>query len=127
MNAVQFAERFSDEDLVKIIDEGMIYMCACPAQLAEALRKVRQLYRYQTACLIDPKNDASVHNAIAESAAIAHQQLEDCMERVLDMEKWDRATLTMPSGLRRRQAAEITGESGFQDLSSALDKQVQSP
>jgi hypothetical protein len=126
MENAQYTERFSDADLVKIIDEGMIYMCACPAQLAEALRKVRQLYRYQNSCLLEPRNDSNVHKAIAESAAMAHQQLEDCMEKILEIEKWDRATLSMPAGLRRRQAEEIAGESGFQDLSSALDKQVKS-
>ncbi len=124
MSPVQYAERFSDIELEKIIDEGMIYMCACPAQLAEALRKVRQLYRYQVSCLTEPRNDPIVHNAIAESSALAHQQLEDCMERILEIEKWDRATLSMPVGLRRRQAEEIASESGFHDLSTALGKHV---
>ena len=81
MSPVQYAERFSDIELEKIIDEGMIYMCACPAQLAEALRKVRQLYRYQVSCLTEPRNDPIVHNAIAESSALAHQQLEVALQR----------------------------------------------
>lgn len=117
---MQYAERFSDGELEKIIEEGMIYMCACPAQLAETLRKVRQLYRYQTSCLLDPLNDLLVHGTIAESAAITHTQLEDCMERVLELEQWDRATLSMPAGLRRRQAQEIANESGLLGLSAVL-------
>ena len=124
MSKTAYTERFTDAELVKIIDEGMIYMCACPAQLAEALRKVRQLYRYQVSCMIESRNDLSVHKDIAESSVVAHQHLEECMERVLAIEKWDRATLTMPAGLRRRQAQEIAGESGFQDLSTALDRQT---
>ena len=124
MSKTAYTERFTDAELVKIIDEGMIYMCACPAQLAEALRKVRQLYRYQVSCMTESRNDLSVHKDIAESSVVAHQHLEECMERVLATEKWDRATLTMPAGLRRRQAQEIAGESGFQDLSTALDKQT---
>ena len=123
MSTAAYTEQFSDAELVKIIDEGMIYMCACPAQLAEALHKVRQLYRYQLDCRIEPRNDSSVHDAIAESSSVAHQLLEDCLERVLQLEKWDRATLSMPPGLRLRQAEEIAGESGFMDLTIALDQQ----
>ena len=33
-----YEERFTDAELAKVIEEGMIYMCACPAQMAETIR-----------------------------------------------------------------------------------------
>ena len=111
-----YQERFSDDDLVKIIEEGLIYMCACPAQVAETLRGVRNLYRYQIKCLANPKNESKVHTAIAEAAIVTHAQLEDCMEKILELEKWDRTTLKMPPNLRKRQADEIDNDSRFFDL-----------
>ena len=32
-----YEERYSDAELVSIVEQGLIYMCACPAQVAEAL------------------------------------------------------------------------------------------
>ena len=112
---MNYQQRFSDEDLIKIIEEGLIYMCACPAQVAENLRKVRELYCYQTNCLQSAENDALVHSTIAATAVAIHAQLEDCMEKILELEKWDRATLQMPPHLRKRQAQEISHESRFFD------------
>jgi len=107
---MQYEERFSDPELSKIIEEGMIYMCACPAQLAEAMRKLRELHRYQQKCLMQSTNDATVHNAIAESTIQAHALLQDCLDHVLALEKWDRATLQMPANLRVRQMTEMLAE-----------------
>jgi cell division protein ZapA (FtsZ GTPase activity inhibitor) len=100
-------ELFSDRDLEKIIDEGMVYMCACPAQVADALRKVREMYRYQISCLSDSNNDSRVHRTIGRTAIAVQHQLEECLEKVLEIEQWDRATLTMPAGLRARQHREL--------------------
>jgi hypothetical protein len=107
---MQYEERFSDSQLGKIIEEGMIYMCACPAQVAEAMRKLRELHRYQQQCLTQPTNDAMVHKAIAESTVQAHALLQDCLDHVLTLEKWDRATLQMPDNLRVRQMTEMLAE-----------------
>jgi hypothetical protein len=104
---MQYEERFNDAELVKIIEEGMIYMCACPAQVAEAMRRLRELLHYQQQCLTDAGNDSTVHQAIAASTIEAHAVLQDCLDRVLDLEKWDRATLQMPPHLRRRQLKEM--------------------
>jgi hypothetical protein len=108
-----YQERFSDNDLGKIIEEGMIYMCACPAQVAENVRKVRNLYRYQINCLENPNNDSFVDTTIAKTAIIAHSQLEECMAKILEHEKWDQTTLEMPANLRIRQAEEINSDSRF--------------
>lgn len=99
--------RFTNEQLEQVIDEGLIYMCACPAQVAESIRSLRALMDYQHSCLVDPGNDANVHQEIAQAAQAAHALMEDCMDKVLDLEKWDRTTLTMPAGLRKRQTDAI--------------------
>lgn len=106
---MDYVERFSDRDLERIVDEATVYMCACPAQVAVALRQLRGLYRYQMACLRDADNLATVHRTIADSVIAAHGELQDCLDRVLDMEGWDRDTLTMPPGLRKKQADFIDG------------------
>ena len=56
LTTMTYVEQFSDAELVQIIEEGLIYMCACPAQVADALRKLRELYRYQMTCLEDSTN-----------------------------------------------------------------------
>lgn len=113
---MDYIERFTDVELEKIIEEGLIYMCACPAQVADTLRKVRELHRYQLNCLVNPNNDGRVHEAIARSSVLAHAQLQDCLDEVLELEQWDRQTLSMPAGLRDRQVREISVDSRFFDL-----------
>ncbi len=112
---MEYVERFTDSDLEKIIEEGLIYMCACPAQVADTLRKVRALYLYQLNCLKAASNDSTVHTTIAQSAIATHAELEACMEKILDIEKWDRVKLEMPPHLRKRQAEEINHDSRFFD------------
>jgi hypothetical protein len=107
---VNYIEKFTDDELTTIIEAGLIYMCACPAQVAESIRHTRGLYRYQVNCLLDSNNDSSVHTTIAQTTIEVHAKLEECMERVLEIEKWDRTTLKMPDGLRKRQSVEINKE-----------------
>jgi hypothetical protein len=97
-------KRFSDREIEQIVEEATIYMCACPGQVAVQLRKLRELFRYQKDCELEPGNDLTVHQTIAEATARAHAIMEDCMERVLAIEGWDRTTLKMPEGLRRKRA-----------------------
>lgn len=96
-------KRFDDHALEQIIEEASIYMCACPAQVAVQLRSLRELYRYQNKCEKDPGNDQAVHQAIAAATAQSHAVMEACMDQVLTLEGWDRTTLKMPDGLRRKQ------------------------
>lgn len=100
--------RFSDSQLIKIIDEATIYMCACPAQVAREITRLREVYVYQRNCLQDGSLMAQVHERIADSTRIAHAEMEQCLDDVLRMEGWDRDSLTMPAGLRklRDQAVE---------------------
>lgn len=104
---VSYPQRFSSDDLERIVDEGMIYMCACPAQVAKEIRLLRELIAYQEACLNGPENSLDVHRCIAEAARDAHARMEACLDRVLELEGWDRTDLRMPEGLRRRRDAAI--------------------
>ncbi|OYT93675.1 MAG: hypothetical protein CFE43_02865 [Burkholderiales bacterium PBB3] len=105
-----YEERFTDAELDTVIEQGMIYMCACPAQVADGLRKLRSLYRYQLRCLENPQNDRLVHTTIAASVIEAHETLQRCLDEVIVLEKWDRATLEMPPDLRQRQMQELLSD-----------------
>ena len=74
-------------------------------------RKLRTLLQYQLKCSADPENDAAVHAAIARSTIQSHQIMQDCLDTVIALENWDRATLTMPPGLRKRQMQELLSDS----------------
>jgi len=100
-------QRFTDDQIEHVIEQGMIYMCACPAQVAQAMRSLRGLYDYQQSCLITEGNDARVHAAIAKATQAAHTIMEDCMQEVLTIEQWDPVTLDMPANLRQRQLDEL--------------------
>ena len=93
---------FTDAELEKIINEAMLYMCACPAQVAAQISDLRGVLRYQRNCLQTASGAAiQVHQTIAEATLQAHRQLEQCLDQVLQLEGWDRQTLTMPAGLRQ--------------------------
>lgn len=93
--------RFNDEELQRIVEEAAIYMCACPGQVANQVRQLRQVVRYQRDCLSEGKTLSLVHHTIEASSLEAHAVMEDCLDRVLEIEGWDRATLQMPDGLRK--------------------------
>jgi hypothetical protein len=107
---MEYEERFTDAELGQVIEQAMIYMCACPAQVAEAVRKLRELHRYQLRCLTNSENNAVVHEQIYRSTIQAHEVMQRCLEDVIDLEKWDRTTLEMPVGLRKRQMQEMLSD-----------------
>jgi len=93
---------FSSAQLARVIDQALVYQCACPAQVCSALIALRDLYDYQQQCLEQTDIDRAVHEAIAKAALDAHQRMEQCLEDILKLEDWDRATLTMPDSLKKR-------------------------
>jgi hypothetical protein len=101
MEMHDMSTRFSDAQLQHITDQAMIYMCACPAQVARQILSLRELFGYQLACVSRGALMEKVHTRIAESTARAHAELEQCLDEVLDLEGWDKTTLTMPEGLRK--------------------------
>lgn len=93
--------KFTDEMLHTIIDASVIYMCACPAQVAREVLNLRALHAYQQNCLNNSPLNAEVHELIAQTARESHQRMEVTLDRILTIEGWDRATLQMPEGLRQ--------------------------
>lgn len=98
---MQLESRFSNEQLIKIIDAATIYMCACPAQVAKEILDLRALFRYQADCLNQNDTNAEVHRLIAATVAENHRQMEQLIDQILTIEAWDRTTLEMPEGLRQ--------------------------
>ena len=103
---------YSDEQLLRIIDQAMIYQCACPAQVASVMRELRRVDTYQQACLNLSGTDKQVHQRISEDVRKAHAIMENCLESVLLLEGWDLETMTMPENLKKqmRQAFSPDGQ-----------------
>jgi hypothetical protein len=103
----KYEELFTDAEIGTVIEQAMIYMCACPAQVATTLRTVRELHRYQERCMALPKANKTVHAEIANAAMAAHTVLQECLLKIIELEGWDRKTLQMPAGLREFQLREL--------------------
>ena len=100
------SKRYSNTQLEHILEEAMVYLCACPAQVAEQLLQLRKVFDYQNKCISKGSQLSEVHRRISDSISIAHAELETCLTDVMEMEGWDPQTLEMPEGLRElRQKA----------------------
>ena len=93
---------YTPQDLLHILEQAVIYQCACPAQICKSLQSAHALYAYQQQCLNATQTDVAVHQRIAETALRLIAELEQCLEDVLQLEGWDMATLTMPADLQKR-------------------------
>ena len=102
--------RYTNVQLEHILEEAMIYMCACPAQVSEQLLLLRKLFDYQKSCITKGSLLAEVHRRIADATCIAHAEMEQCLADVLTIEGWDPQTLTMPEGLRELRQKSIDQE-----------------
>ena len=100
-------ERFNASQVSKVIDQALVYQCACPAQVCRAIFELRELYEYQMNCANDSVNDQLVHSTIVLSTEKAHELLEECLSRVLEIEGWDVATLNMPETLKKKPAKDL--------------------
>lgn len=98
---------YKSNDLSKIIDQALVYQCACPAQVCNALIELRELHDYQVRCMERSDVDRQVHEAIAAATVKAHDEMEACLKQVLELEGWDPSTLTMPTHLRKKPAKPI--------------------
>jgi len=98
--------QFESREVSRIIDQALIYQCACPAQVCSTLIGLRDLHAYQQECLEATENDRRVHEAIARAAEQAHTIMEQCLRDVLVIEGWDLQTLSMPDALRKKPAKE---------------------
>lgn len=78
-------------------------MRACPAQLAAQMMELRTLHQYQMNCMSEMPDMADSHRTIADAVFRAHALLEEALDRVLDIEGWDKTSLKMPDGLRKKR------------------------
>lgn len=92
---------FESSQLAHIIEQAMICMCACPAQVAQEILSLRELYQYQLDCTTLRKEDLGVRERIMQSLLVVHAEMEKCLDDVLVAEGWDKETLAMPEGLRQ--------------------------
>jgi len=97
-------EVFHASQVSKVIDQALVYQCACPAQVCSAIFELRELHEYQMNCASDSVNDEAVHNTIALATEKAHEIMEDCLARILEIEGWDTATLNIPEALKKKAA-----------------------
>ena len=95
-------ERFNASQVSKVIDQALVYQCACPAQVCRAIFELRELHEYQTNCASDSVNDEVVHNTIALATEKSHELMEECLARILEIERWDMANLNMPEALKKK-------------------------
>lgn len=99
--------RFTATQISKIIDQALVYQCACPAQVGTTILELRDLFDYQEKCQADPAGDRAVHAAIARATEEAHARLEACLDEILDLEGWDRDGLVMPENLKKKPAKSL--------------------
>ena len=97
-------ERFNPSQISKVIDQALVYQCACPAQVCRAIFELRELYEYQMNCASDAVNDEKVHKTIAQATEKAHELMEDCLNEILEIEGWNKESLVMPELLKRKTA-----------------------
>lgn len=92
--------RFPQEVITHILEQSLIYQCACPAQVCKNINEQRALYAYQESCLNETDTDRAVHQSIADAAMFCHAEMEKCLEAILILGKWDMTTYEMPEHLK---------------------------
>lgn len=100
-------EQFNASQISKIIDQSLIFQCACPAQVCKAIFELRELYEYQMNCANDAANDERVHGSIALATEKAHAIMETCLSQILEIEGWDKVSLAMPEALKKKPVKNI--------------------
>ncbi len=100
-------EQFNASQISKVIDQALVYQCACPAQVCRAIFELRELYEYQINCANDSVNDALVHTTIAKATENAHALMEACLNQILEIEGWDKNLLLMPEALKKKSSKQI--------------------
>lgn len=98
--------RFSDDVITHIIEQSIIYTCACPAQICKAINEQRTLFKFQQRCLNLTDTDKIVHELIANVVRTTHAQLEQCLDDVLCLEDWDMETFQMPENMQKKLMSE---------------------
>jgi hypothetical protein len=102
--------QFSDEQLQKIKDQGIIYTCVCPSQVSEQILSLRLLLKYQDQCQQEvDERTIDTHNLIVDASVKAHEIMEKCLHDILVSEGWDLQALQMPEYLRELIVKKLLG------------------
>jgi len=102
--------QYSDEQLLKIKDQGLVYVCVCPSQVSEEILNLRLLLKYQAHCQQEvDERTIDTHNLIVEASVKAHAIMEKCLHDILVSEGWDLQTLQMPEHLRELIVEKLLG------------------
>jgi len=99
--------KFSHEVISHILEQSLIYQCACPAQVCKNIGEQRALYAYQQGCLNLTDTDRAVHQSIASSVMLCHAEMEKCLETILILENWDMDTFDMPELLKNKILSQL--------------------
>ena len=102
--------QFSDEQLEKIKNQGLIYTCVCPSQVSEQILSLRLLLKYQAECQKEAdERTIDTHNLIVDASVKAHEIREKCLHDILIGEGWDLQTFEMPKDIRDLIAEKLLG------------------
>jgi hypothetical protein len=102
--------QFSDEQLEKIKNQGLVYTCVCPSQVSEQILSLRLLLKYQAECQKEAdERTIDTHNLIVDASVKAHEIMEKCLHDILIVEGWDLQTLQMPEYLRELIVKKLLG------------------
>jgi hypothetical protein len=102
--------QFSDEQLEKIKNQGLIYTCVCPSQVSEQILSLRLLLKYQAECQKEAdERTIDTHNLIVDASVKAHEIMEKCLHDILIGEGWDLQTFEMPKDIRDLIAEKLLG------------------
>lgn len=95
-------KQFNASQISKVIDQALIYQCACPAQVCKSIFELRELFDYQMNCASDSLNNPLVHTTIAQAAEASHVIMEECLQKILEIEGWDQTNFIMPDLLKQK-------------------------
>ena len=104
--------RFSDQTITYILEQSIVYSCACPAQVCKAINEQRALHKYQLNCLNLTDTDKIVHQLISDTVESTHAQLEHCLEQILLLEEWDMETYQMPEAMQKKLLCDFENSLG---------------
>lgn len=99
--------KYSQDQLLSIMEQAMIYQCACPSLVTRLASDLQHLYDYQLNCMNDTNTDVKVHQHIAQATTEAYAIIEACLSNILALEGWDLNTLKMPEYLVQQQLDEL--------------------
>ena len=97
--------KFTALQLDIINKQAELYNCVGPIHVSMKIINLRKLFDYQKTCMDMPSQSdvqMQVHQRIAEVTKQAHQLMEQCLDEILELERWDKSKLEMPEGLRTR-------------------------